>query len=96
MYKQLITLVVSSVLCVNLAGCVVGNQMGHSGKDVYSTFGDIGVVDGESAGDLENNSGNITVGRHAKVKSVDVTNGNIEIGEFSEAYSLKTTQCRNG
>ncbi|WP_340677250.1 hypothetical protein [Paraglaciecola sp.] len=91
MQKKLSTLLSTSILLVGLSGCVVGNQMGHSGNDVYSTFGDIGVIDGERAGDLENNSGNITIGRNAKVKAVDITNGNIDIGEHSEAYSLKTT-----
>ena len=90
MQNKLKTLFSMSLLLVGLSGCVVGNQIGHSGKDVYSTFGNIDVRDGEHAGDLENNSGNITVGDNAKVKSVDIVNGNIDIGEFSEAYSLET------
>jgi hypothetical protein len=90
MQNKLTTLLSTSLLLVGLSGCVVGNQVGHSGNDVYSTFGNIDVRDGGRAGDLENNSGNITVGRNAKVKSVEHTNGNIDIGEFSEAYSLET------
>ena len=90
MRKNLTILLSTSLLLVGLSGCVVGNQIGHSGNDVYLTFGNIDVKDGQHAGDLENNSGNITVGRNAKVKSVDLINGNIEIGEFSEAYSLET------
>jgi len=90
MQKKLTTLLSTSLLLVGLSGCVVGNQVGHSGNDVYSTFGNIDVRDGGRAGDLENNSGNIWVGRNAKVKSVEHTNGNIDIGEFSEAYSLES------
>ena len=90
MKNKLTTLLSTSLLIVGLSGCVVGNQVGHSGNDVSSTFGNIDVRDGGHAGDLENNSGNITVGRNAKVKSVEHTNGNIDIGEFSEAYSLET------
>lgn len=83
-------IVTVSLILIGLSGCVVGNQVGHSGKDVYGTFGNIDVFDGQRAGDLENNSGNITIGKNAIVKSVDITNGNIEIGEFSEASSLET------
>jgi len=90
MKNQITTLLSTSLLIAGLSGCVVGNQVGHSGNDVYSTFGNIDVKDGQRAGDLENNSGNITVGRNAKVRSVELTNGNIEIGDFSEAYSLET------
>ena len=90
MSKNLTTLLTTSLLFVALSGCVVGNQIGHSGNDVYSTFGNIDVRDGQHAGDLENNSGNITVGRNAKVQSVEHTNGNIDIGELSHAYSLET------
>jgi len=90
MQNKLTSLLTTSLLIVGLSGCVVGNQVGHSGNNVYSTFGNIDVKDDQRAGDLENNSGNITVGRNAKVKSVELTNGNIEIGEFSEAYSLET------
>ncbi len=90
MQNKLTSLITTSLLIVGLSGCVVGNQVGHSGNNVYSTFGNIDVKDDQRAGNLENNSGNITVGRNAKVKSVDLTNGNIEIGEFSEAYSLET------
>ena len=90
MQNKLTSLLTTSLLLVGLSGCVVGNQVGHSGNDVYSTFGNIDVKDDQRAGDLENNSGNITVGRNAKVKSVELTNGNIEIGAHSEAYSLET------
>jgi DUF4097 and DUF4098 domain-containing protein YvlB len=90
MQNRLTTLLSTSLLLVGLSGCVVGNQVGHSGNDVYSTFGHIDVIDGEHAGDLENNSGDITVGRNAKVKSVDIINGNINIGDLSEAYSLES------
>ena len=89
MRNNLTKLLSTSLLLVGLTGCVLGDRVGHSGQDVYSTFGNIEVNDGEHAGDLENNSGNITVGRNAKVKAVDLINGNIEIGEFSEAYSLE-------
>jgi hypothetical protein len=87
---KLITLLSTSLLLVGLSGCVLGNKIGHSGKDVYSTFGNIDVRDGQHAGDLENNSGNISVGRNAKVESVDIVNGNIDIGESTVAYSLET------
>jgi len=90
MKNKITALLSTSLLIIGLSGCVVGNQVGHSGNDVYSTFGNIDVKDGQRAGDLENNSGNITVGRNAKVRSVELTNGNIEIGDFSEAYSLST------
>jgi predicted acyltransferase (DUF342 family) len=90
MQNKLTSVLTTSLLLVGLSGCVVGNQVGHSGNNVYSTFGNIDVKDDQRAGDLENNSGNITVGRNAKVKSVELTNGNIEISEFSEAYSLET------
>ena len=90
MQNNLTTLLSTTLLLVGLSGCVVGNKIGHSGQDVYSTFGNIDVRDGERAGDLENNSGNITIGRNAKVQSVDIINGNIDIGEFSVAYSLET------
>jgi hypothetical protein len=90
MQNKLTAFLFTSLLLVGLSGCVVGNQMGHSGNDVYSTFGNIDVIDGERAGDLENNSGDITVGRNAKVKSIDIINGNINIGDFSEAYSLES------
>ena len=89
MQRNLTTLLSTSLLIVGLTGCVLGDRIGHSGQDVYSTFGNIEVKDGEYAGDLENNSGNITVGRNAKVQTVELINGNIEIGEFSEAYSLE-------
>jgi hypothetical protein len=90
MQNKLTSLLTTSLIIVGLSGCVVGNQVGHSGNDVYSTFGNIDVKDGQRAGDLENNSGNITIGSNAIVKSVELTNGNIEIGELSEAYSLET------
>lgn len=90
MRNNLTTLLSISLLLVGLNGCVLGDQIGHSGQDTYSTFGNIDVKDRQTAGNLENNSGNITVGRHAKVKKVDVINGNIDIGDFSQAYSLET------
>lgn len=83
-------LLITTLTLASLVGCVVGNQVGHSGKDVYATFGNIDVFDGERAGNLENNSGNITVGKKAKVKAVEIINGNISFGELSEAYSLET------
>ncbi len=89
MGSNLTKLLYTSLLLVGLTGCVLGDRTGHSGQDVYSTFGNIDVKDGEYAGDLENNSGNITVGRDAKIQAVDIINGNIEIGEFSEVYSLE-------
>ena len=90
MRNNLTTLLSTSLLLVGLSGCVLGDRIGHSGQDAYSTFGNIDVKDGQTAGNLENNSGNITVGRNAKVKKVDIINGNIEIGDFSQAYSLET------
>lgn len=90
MQNKLKTLLSTSLLLVGLSGCVLGNKIGHSGNDVYSTFGNIDVRDGQHAGDLENNSGNISVGRNAKIKSVDIINGNIDIGESTVAYSLET------
>ncbi len=90
MRNNLTILLSTSLLLLGLSGCVVGNQVGHSGNDVYLTFGNIEVKNGEHAGDLENNSGNITVGSNAKVQSVEITNGNIDIGDFSEAFSLET------
>lgn len=90
MQNKLTAFLSTALLSVGLSGCVVGNQMGHSGNDVYSTFGNIDVIDGERAGDLENNSGNITIGRNAKVRSIDIINGNIIIGDLSEVYSLES------
>lgn len=84
------TLLFNLFILLSLSACVVGNRVGHSGHDVYATFGNISVFDGETAGDLSNNSGNITIGKNAKIKSADVTNGNIDIGESSEAYALVT------
>lgn len=89
MQQHIKILLSTSLLLAGLSGCALGDRTGHSGQDVYLTFGNIEVKDGEHAGDLENNSGNITVGSNAKVQVVELINGNIEIGEFSEAYSLE-------
>mgnify|MGYP000397713794 CR=1 FL=1 len=75
---------------ITLSGCVIGNQYGHSGRDVDVTLGNIEVEDGENAGHLDTVNGNIDIGRQALVKSAETVNGNIVIGDDSSVGDLET------
>ena len=79
-----------SITAFILTGCVIGNQYGHSGRDVDITLGNIEVEDGESAGHLDTVNGNIEIGYHTLIKSAETVNGNITIGDNSKVGELET------
>jgi DUF4097 and DUF4098 domain-containing protein YvlB len=91
MHKNIVILLLTSIVIFGLSGCVIGDRIGQQGSDIHTSAGNIDVNDNNDAGVLTAYNGNISIGHHAIVKSVEVENGNITIDDFSRATSLETT-----